>query len=52
MMTNDLIESKGTYKIADRLTIEAVWRGGKLNGRMHIKFPQVKSELEIFYKEG
>ena len=28
LFTNDLPEGKGTYKISDRLTIEAFWRVG------------------------
>lgn len=52
MMTNDLIESWGTYKIADRLIIEANWKAGKLHGRLHAKFPLIKAEVEQFYNEG
>ena len=52
LMTNDHIESWGTYKIADWLVIEANFKQGKLNGWLHAIFPLVKAELEIFYKEG
>lgn len=52
LFTNDLIEGKCTYWIADRLLIEATWKAGKLNGWLHAKFLQVKSELEMFYKDG
>ena len=48
----DQQEGRGTYKVADRLMIEATWKNGKLNGKLLAKFTQVKSELEIFYKDG
>lgn len=52
LFANDMPEGKGSYKIADRLTLEAFWRGGALNGKMHVKFPLLKAELEMFFKDG
>lgn len=52
LFTNDLAEGKGTYKISDWLTIEAFWRAGLLNGKLHAKFPHLKAEMEVFFKDG
>lgn len=52
LFTNDLAEGKGSYKISDRLIIEAFWRNGSLNGKLHAKFPLLKAELEVFFKDG